>query len=245
MEIKYLIKPKGLVTDLVAAWPGMGMLAVITAEHLRKVLNANPVAEVYAPLNSIAFKDGVLGESGIESRLYLAESGDRKLLICIGDSQPLTAPEVYDLAESVVQVAKELGAKRVITAAATLSRFQSIPKVYGIVTKKELLPLLKEIGIPPAAGEGRITGLNGVLLDVAQKAGMDGVCLLGQIRYVDVPQPRSASAVLKVLSKLLNLSIDVSELEAEADRLDASIRDLMKPQVQPEKPAGKGLDYIG
>jgi predicted ATP-grasp superfamily ATP-dependent carboligase len=104
---------------------------------------------------------------------------------------------------------------------------------------------LKEIGIPPAAGEGRITGLNGVLLDVAQKAGMDGVCLLGQIRYVDVPQPRSASAVLKVLSKLLNLSIDVSELEAEADRLDASIRDLMKPQVQPEKPAGKGLDYIG
>ncbi|MEM3072628.1 MAG: PAC2 family protein [Candidatus Bathyarchaeia archaeon] len=245
MEIKYLVKPKGLVSDLVAAWPGMGMLAVITAEHLRKVLNADLVAEVYAPLNSIAFKDGVLGESAMESKLYLADGGDRRLLICIGDSQPLTAPEVYDLAESVVQVAKELGVKRVITAAATLSRFQSVPKVYGIVTNRELLSLLKECGIPPASGEGRITGLNGVLLDVAQKAGMDGICLLGQIRYVDVPQPRSASAVLKVLAKLLNLSIDVSDLEKEADRLDASIRDLMKPKVQPEKPTGKGLDYIG
>ncbi|MEM2902194.1 MAG: PAC2 family protein [Candidatus Bathyarchaeia archaeon] len=245
MEIKYLVKPKGLVSDLVAAWPGMGMLAVITAEHLRKVLNADLVAEVYAPLNSIAFKDGVLGESAMESKLYLADGGDWRLLICIGDSQPLTAPEVYDLAESVVQVAKELGVKRVITAAATLSRFQSVPKVYGIVTNRELLSLLKECGIPPASGEGRITGLNGVLLDVAQKAGMDGICLLGQIRYVDVPQPRSASAVLKVLAKLLNLSIDVSDLEKEADRLDASIRDLMKPKVQPEKPTGKGLDYIG
>lgn len=245
MEIKYLVKPKGLVSDLVAAWPGMGMLAVITAEHLRKVLNADLVAEVYAPLNSIAFKDGVLGESAMESKLYLADGGDRRLLICIGDSQPLTAPEVYDLAESVVQVAKELGVKRVITAAATLSRFQSVPKVYGIVTNRELLSLLKECGIPPASGEGRITGLNGILLDVAQKAGIDGICLLGQIRYVDVPQPRSASAVLKVLAKLLNLSIDVSDLEKEADRLDASIRDLMKPKVQPEKPTGKGLDYIG
>lgn len=245
MEIRYLVKPREMVSDLVAAWPGMGMLAVIAAEHLRKVLNADLVAEVYAPLNSIAFKDGVLGESGMKSKLYLAEAGGQRLLICVGDSQPFTATEIYDLAESVIQVAKELGVKRVITAAATLSRFQSSPRVYGIVTRKGLLSLLKEYGVPPAAGEGRITGLNGVLLDAAQKAGMDGICLLGQIRYVDVPQPRSASAVLRVLAKLLNLSIDVSELEAEADRLDASIRDLMKPQAQVERPAGKGLDYIG
>jgi proteasome assembly chaperone (PAC2) family protein len=241
MEKKYLKKLEMEVTDLIAAWPGMGMLAVIAVDHLQKELGAELVAEVYAPLNSISFKNGVMGSSRINNKLYAAKK--HKLLICIGDSQPLTASEVYDLADSIIDVCKELGVKRIFTAAATLSRFEGTPKVFGIVTQQKLLSLLKKHNIPPATDEGRITGLNGVLLDTAHKAGIDGICLLGQISFMEVPQHRSASAVLKTLSSILDLSVDHSKLEEEAKKIDASIRKMVKPQVK--RDVGKGLDYIG
>jgi predicted ATP-grasp superfamily ATP-dependent carboligase len=72
--------------------------------------------------------------------------------------------------------------------------------------------------IPMSAGT--ISGLNGLLLGVARKRNMEGICLLGEIPVyaTPIPNPRSAKAVLEVLIKLLNIEVDMSGLDEWARR---------------------------
>jgi proteasome assembly chaperone (PAC2) family protein len=54
--------------------------------------------------------------------------------------------------------------------------------------------------------------------------GIEGICLLGEIRYANVPQHLSSKAVLGKLTALLGVEIDTSQLEKRAERVEASIR---------------------
>jgi proteasome assembly chaperone (PAC2) family protein len=54
--------------------------------------------------------------------------------------------------------------------------------------------------------------------------GIDGVCLMGDITYANVPQHLSSKVVLEKLATLLNLSIDTDQLRIRAERIDASIK---------------------
>jgi len=46
LEIKYISKPEFDHPDMIAAWPGMGYIAKISADYLRRRLNAKLFAEV-------------------------------------------------------------------------------------------------------------------------------------------------------------------------------------------------------
>jgi proteasome assembly chaperone (PAC2) family protein len=51
--------------------------------------------------------------------------------------------------------------------------------------------------------------------------GMEGLCLLGEIGNPRVRQPAAAKAVLQVLSAMLNVSIDYTELDREIEQIKA------------------------
>ena len=59
---------------------------------------------------------------------------------------------------------------------------------------------------------------------MAKKYNIDGVCLLGEIRYANVPQHLSSKAVLERLTSILGIQIDMAQLEKRAAKIDASIR---------------------
>lgn len=239
MSLKLEREPLGSDFRLLAAWPGMGMLATISADYLRKQLNADFIGELETVHNSVTFKDGLLTITTFKHKIYQADD----ILICIGESQPLSTPEVYELAENLIDFAKDHHVTRVYTIAASLSPFVGEPKVFGVATSKRIMKELEIFKIQPVKGEGKITGLNGVLLGVAAKKGLEGICLLGQIRYVDIPQARTALHVLKYLSRMLNVDIDLKGLEEEATKIEASIQEAMRRFKPPGEE--KGLDYIG
>ncbi|MGC8961824.1 MAG: PAC2 family protein, partial [Candidatus Bathyarchaeia archaeon] len=224
MSLRLEREPSGSNFKLVAAWPGMGMLATISADYLRKQLDAVFIGELETLHNSVTFKDGILALTTFKHKIYQAD----RILICIGESQPLSTPEVYDLAEQLIDFAKRYRVARVYTIAASLSPFTGEPKVFGVATSEKVVGELETYKVPPVMGEGKITGLNGVLLGVAAKNGLEGVCLLGQIRYVDIPQARTALNVLKYLVKMLDVTIDLRELEEEAAKIEASIQEAMR-----------------
>jgi len=60
----------------------------------------------------------------------------------------------------------------------------------------------------------QIAGLNGLLLGVAKEREFDGICLLGEVPvYASrVPNPMAALAVLKVLTNMLEIKVDFTEL---------------------------------
>lgn len=105
------------------------------------------------------------------------------------------------------------------------------PRVFGVVNKPELKEFLKENSVQLAEGDGRITGLNGLLIGIAEQKQMEGICLLCEIRYLDIPQPRSVQAVLSTLTRLLGIEIDMSEMEQQAEEMEQKIEQIREQRT--------------
>ena len=222
MEVNYTSEPRLNEPVMIAAWPGMGYLAKISADYLRRRLGAKLFAEIRYFQNAIVYKDGLVELPHISHRFFAVPDND--LIICVGDAQPSTPEEAYRLADKVIDVAERFNVERIYTMAAYPSDYQEEPHVYGVYTDRRLRDELERNGVDFVEGDGAVNGLNGVLIGVAKSRGIDGVCLMGEIRYANVPQHLSSRAVLDKLTSILDLEIDMSQLEKRAKKIDAKIR---------------------
>jgi len=103
-------------------------------------------------------------------------------------------------------------------------------KKYGVIFKEN----------EPGGG---IIGASGLLLGLGRLYGMEGVCLMGETPGYLV-DPKSAKAVLTVLSKALNLEIDMTELERKASEIEA-IAQQLRSLEEGLKRGKEDLSYIG
>jgi proteasome assembly chaperone (PAC2) family protein len=200
----------------------MGYLAKISADYLRRRLKATLFAEIRYYHNVLVYNNGVAELAPIRHKLYASK--EHNLIICVGDAQPSIPEEGVRLAGKIVDIAIDLGVKRLYTMAAYPNDFYETPQVYGIYTDGSLRAELEAAGVKVLEAEGAVNGLNGVLIGVAKMRGIDGVCLMGDITYANVPQHLSSKAVLEKLAKLLGLDIDTEQLRIRAERIDASIK---------------------
>lgn len=208
--------------SMVAAWPGMGYLAKISVDYLCRHLQADLFSEIKYYKNAIFYKEGLAELQPIKHSFYSVKQ--QNLIICIGEAQPSIPEEAYRLARCIVSVAKRLKVKRIYTMAALQSDYSGVPKVYGVYTKDKLRDILLGQNISILNGDGVIKGLNGILIGVAMNNSIEGICLMGEIKYANVPQHLSAKVVLDKLMAILDIEIDTQPLEKRAERLDASIR---------------------
>ncbi|MDP2900077.1 MAG: PAC2 family protein [Candidatus Bathyarchaeota archaeon] len=222
MDIKYLSEPRLDHPDMIAAWPGMGYIAKISADYLRRRLSARLFAEATYFHNMLVYNNGVGDLSPVRHRFYA--SVERNLIICVGDAQPSIPEESVRLAERVVDLAEKFGVRRMWTMAAYPTEYTDEPKVFGIYTDESMREALEGNGVNIIKEEGVVNGLNGVVIGVAKRRGIPGACLMGDIKYANVPQHLSSRAVLIKLAAILKLELDTTLLEKRARRLDASIR---------------------
>ena len=92
-------------------------------------------------------------------------------------------------------------------------------------------------------GNLQISGLNGLLLGVAKERDIEGVCLLGEVPMyaTRIQNPAAAVAVLGVLTRMLDIEIDITELadaaRETADRMkqmaDEAMEDYIDHFTQP------------
>lgn len=243
MDIRYLREPKLSNPSMIAAWPGMGYLAKISADYLRRRLEAKLFAEVLYYQNAIIYKKGIVELASIKHRFYADPKND--LIICVGDSQPPLPEEAYRLALDVVEVAKKYNVRRVYTMAAYPNEYVDEPQVYGVCTDEPLRDLLAKHGVKVLDEEGAVNGLNGILIGVSKLHGIDGICLLGDIKYANVPQHLSSKAVLEKLTSILELEIDTSQLEKRAKKIDASIKERLEDYQDEDELLGKERKPLG
>jgi len=233
MEIHFLRRPQLKEPDMVAAWPGMGYLSKISADYLRKRLKAKPFAEINYYQNAVVYKDGLADLTPIKHRFYSATQ--HNLIICVGEAQPSIPEEAFRLARSVVGVAKRFNVRRIYTMAAYPSDYHREPQVFGVYNDEGLKEVLLGHNIRLLEGEGTINGLNGILIGVARNNGIEGICLLGEIRYANVPQHLSSKAVLDKLTAMIGVEIDTCLLENRAKRVDASIQRKLREYQESEE----------
>ncbi|MCJ7720951.1 PAC2 family protein, partial [Candidatus Bathyarchaeota archaeon] len=109
--------------------------------------------------------------------------------------------------------------------------------------KPELLDFLKQKSVQPVNGDGRIMGLNGLLIGIAQQRELEGICLLCEIRYLDIPQPRSVQSVMNVLARILGIKMDTSDLEQQAEEMEQKIEKIREHRI-PQEGKPKEPRYI-
>jgi hypothetical protein len=183
-------------------------------------LKAEKFAEI-DPLNFFDFDGIYIKESVVEtlkfpkSEFYAWQSEDGKgdIVIFVSEAQP--SSNSYEFAQIVLDVTEKLGAKKVYTAAAAVTtKLPKKPRIWGVATNPDLLEELKknDIALP---GDIQIDGMNGNLLSIAVERGFEGICLLGETpHYVAKRRNLSASLeILRALSKMLNVKIDLKEME--------------------------------
>jgi len=100
------------------------------------------------------------------------------------------------------------------------------PKVFGVVSSSQGLGLLEEHGIR-VIPDGYLVGPYAVLVHEARNYGIHVVVLLAQA-YYNVPDPAAAAALLKVLSSMTRLEIDVGELIEQGEKIRLAARTLMR-----------------
>ncbi len=217
---------------LLAAWPGMGHVALKAFVFLHEVLRAKNLAFVEEPdyfrVPGIAIQDGLvqstlLPQSGFYYWQRAGSAGD--LLFFVGDQQPVAGKE-YQLASALLDFAGSYGVKRVVTAAAmptAINHYQP-SRVWITATHEKFLSELSPY-CERVLREGQVSGMNGLLLGVAKQMGMEGFCLLGEIPFytTEIENPKASMAVLQVLNKVLGLEVDLRELEELAQQTEKEI----------------------
>ena len=218
--VKLRARPKLNSPVMLAAWPGIGDVAIIVASYLRRKLEFKPLAEIEAsyffdPIG-VSVKDNVVESPQFpESNFYYwkNDSGGSDVILFIGEDQP--SAKGYELAHCVLDVGLKFQVTRMYTCAAALTRIHHTeqPRVWGVATNEPLTEYLRKYNLMQT-GNLQIAGLNGLLLGVAKERNIDGICLLGEVPLyaTRIQNPVAALAVVEVLLDLLGIKLDLADL---------------------------------
>ncbi len=227
-------EPHPKACDLIAAWPGIGNVALIVARYMKDKLNAEEIGEIqpfhfFDPIGVMVKGNIVEAPQFPESKFYYWHNpnSDRDIVLFIGDEQP--SSKGYELANCVLDVGQKFKVKRVYTCAAAIARIHHTEpsRVWGATTNQKLIEELRKHDIV-LRGELQIAGLNGLFLGVAKERGIEGICLLGEVPgyTTRIPNPKASLAVLAILTKILGIDINLAELAKVAKESEEEMKRL-------------------
>ena len=254
-NIKFLKKPKLKNPNFVAAWPGMGNVAINAVNYLKNKLGAKPLGGLspegfFSSTGAVVSKQIVKPPEAPSNKFYYykAPSSDHDILFFIGSVQPIPHKE-YEFGVSVLNIAKIFGIKNIYTTAAAPSDmyFKNEPRVFAVPNNSDQLKLLMEYGVH-FMGDGNIAGLNGLLISIAAEMGIQGTCLLGEIPFftAQIEFPSASLAVLDILTKLLKVEIDMVDLELYANQKEKEIEPLaaLLSSQNPDEESSSLVDQV-
>lgn len=245
--VKIHARPRLNSPNMLAAWPGIGNVAVIVATYLLqkkpgfKALGEIDASHFFDPIGILASNNVVEEPQFPQSNFYYWKNtgGGSDIIIFIGEDQP--GSKGYEMANCVLDMGLRFHAKRVYTCAAAMTRIHHTeqPGVLAVATSQQTAEELKKYDLKQA-GNLQIAGLNGLLLGVAKEREIEGICLLGEVpSYATrVQNPMAALAVLKVLTKMLDIEIDMAELAQIARETSEGMKQVAAQAM------GEYIDYF-
>jgi hypothetical protein len=243
-------KPKLKNPVLIEGLPGIGNVGKLAVEHLIEVTKAKKFAELYSkdfPPQVFINPDGTI--KLVNNEFYYRKATKKKerdLILLTGDYQGLSSQGQYELVEAILNLAEELGVKEIFTLGGYgLGHEIKEPKVLFATTDRHLVKTTQKYGAIFKKNEpgGGIIGASGLLLGLGKLRGFEGACFMGETPGYLV-DPKSAKAVLKIITKITNIDIDFTRLEAKAKEIEFIAKQLSEMEaLAKEKP--DELRYIG
>ena len=250
MGIRLYQEPKLENPILIASWPGIANIGIVAVDTLREALEAEEFGEIepwdfFYP-KRVLIRNGVLERLEFPSSKFYFKKMDRTdIILFIGEEQPAEEGRMYaegrkalGMANLVLNMAEKFSCRRVYTSGAAValihhtmkSRVWAVPNNENLVLETRAYDntvLMSDI--EGMGGHGNITGLNGLLLGVARKRGLEAVCLMGEIpvylQGLPLSYPRASKAVLEVIGRNLGIEIDLTKLDDLDQKLERRIED--------------------
>ena len=271
MGIRLYKKPKLDSPILIACWPGIGNIGIIAVDALRRMLGAEELGEIepwdlFYP-RKVIIKDGELKALGFpNNKFYFKKTTKRDLLFFIGEEQPsdggggyAEGTKAYRMANLVLDVALKFRCQRVYTSGAAVapihhtarSRVWAVPNSHGLIDEiRSYDNTVLMSDIEGRGGQGNITGLNGLLLGVAKKMGLEAICVMGEIPiYIHgfpIPYPKGSKSVLEVLGAALGIEVDMQEIDglvSQSERDIDSVYERLPSEIKEQLDKLKYITY--
>lgn len=229
---------------MIEGLPGIGHVGKLVAEHMIHELGAVRIAEItsiYFPPQVIIQEGGTVRLCNNEIFRYSGEKGS--FLFLVGDFQSTSGEGHYLLSQVYVDICHQLGVKRIYTIGGYgIGHFNDVTRVIAAVNREDLRQQVEDAGGIFSEGEpgGGIIGAAGLMLGLSISLGMEGICLMGETSGYLV-DPRSATTVLSVLTKLLGIEIDDAKLTERAGEMEVALQRLLEQERKSEEE----LSYIG
>lgn len=219
VPLKLYKEPSLKSPRLVLAWGCIGQVGIEALTYLRDTLGAEEFGQI-EPCDffdfSVEVRDGLVAEIGFpQSRLYYWKNkeGD-DLILFIGDREPPWRR--YEYADLLLEVGERFRAQSIYTLCAfpSLISHTAEPGVFAVVNDAKLVEYMEQYHIT-VVRERNLTSLNALLLSLARKRGLQGIYLLGEVPSYATKRsnPKSCKAVLRVLTAMLGVKIDMAELD--------------------------------
>ncbi len=221
---------------LIAAWPGMGHVAVGAVAYLIDQLGATITeelpADAYFRPHHVDVDQGIASPARLPRNLLFECSGtdwEHDLLIFLGEAQPES--DGVTLCNHILDRAGQRGVTRVMTFAALATQLHPAaqPQVFAAATKQNILDELTEHGTG-ILGSGQIGGLNGLMLAACAQRDLPAGCLLGELPFFasGIKNPKASKAVLQVFADLCGCSIDYSAIDQECAEIDPILHEVLE-----------------
>jgi len=212
-------KPKLNDPVLIEGLPGIGFVANIAALHLITELKAKKFAEIV----SSSFQDfAILTETGgarspINELYYVKrEDGGRDLIIWYGNTQAMTTTGQYELCGKVLDIAQDLGCQCAVSIGGfKKDEVKGVPSLYSAASDEETLK--EALGLGTRIMVGHIFGIAGLVVGLSRLRNVKAFALLADTVGM-YPDANATRVALSALGKFLNLTVDLSKVDATADQ---------------------------
>ncbi len=231
----------------IAGLPGIGNVGKIAIDYLIEKLEAKKIADLFSSHlpPQVMITDNSRARL-VRNELYFKRLGKRDYLFFTGDFQGLTSQGQYDISYSILDYVTKFNPKLIITLGGyQIGKLVEVPRVLGAYTSEDAKEKLEGLGVVFSKNEpgGGIIGGAGLLIGLGYEIfNVEGVCLMGETSGY-FSDPKSAKQVVSVLTKFLNLNIDIKDLEDRAKEIDELTNKMMELPSNEEKK--EDLGYFG
>lgn len=242
--IKVLEKPELHKPILIEGLPGIGLVGKLAADHMLDELKAKKFIELYSPFlppQVFIQEDSTIKLVNMEFHYWRGKKND--IILLTGEFQGITPDSQYQLAEKTLDIAEEYDVSRIFTLGGLgTGTITDNPQVFGAATSKKIIDELSNSGIV-FRGAGAIFGASGLLLGLGMLRGFEGVCLMGET-HGQIIDAKSAKAVLKVLTNILGIEVDMAKLAEKAKETEKQISRISKIISEQKKALERQQEFI-
>ncbi len=235
MEITLKKKPKNPI--LIEGFPGFGLVGNIVTEFLIEHLKAEQIGSIF--FDEIPAMVAV-HESKVVSPIGIYYNQKDNIVIVHGITAVIGIE--WKIADVVLKLAKDLGAKEIITIEGVGStNVTETSRVFYFCSEKKKKEL-EEAGALPLK-EGIVMGVTGALLVKGENVHLNS---LFAETHSQLPDSKAAAEIIKVLDKYLGFNLDPKPLLQQAEEFERKLKGIMKKAQEAEETSDKKqLSYVG